>query len=270
MANLSIDTHNMYYEASDIRLPNNTLFIHGNLAHLDWWKPTFNSIRRQDNKWAGKVYAADWRGCGKSSDTQDKEELLIENLATDQLKLLDHLGLEKVDLVGHSTGGLIALQMMVMQPQRFGKVIFLDSVGAKGVALEPEMLSAFDQMREDRKVVEAVMATTIHKVNTSGDFFQKVVVDGAFGVAAPNWAGIPEALTKIDLSNELSKLSHPSLVIHGKEDTVLNIDDSKFLAENLPNATFLALDDVGHSLNVEDPDRMANFIVEFFATHSSH
>lgn len=263
MATFNIGDFQMNYEKAPFELSNDCFFIHGNLANLGWWKPTFDVLSSDNTKSGGKVFATDWRGCGKSSATQSHDELKMPRLAQDHLELMNELGLEKVDIVGHSTGGLIALHMMDIAPERVGQVLFLDSVGADGVQLEPEMLAAFDQMRTDRPTVEAVMATTIKDVDTKSDFFQNTVVDGAFNVAAPNWTGIPKALTEVKLSGKLGNFQHSCLVLHGSEDTVLDINESRKLAEGLPNGRFIELENHGHSMNVEDPKKMAGYILEF-------
>lgn len=265
MSFFKIDNFNMFYEIAPQKLNHDTLLIHGNLANSGWWKPALECLSSKDEGLTGSIYMADWRGCGQSSATENQDELLIPNMANDYIKLIEELGLKQVDLVGHSTGGLIALQMMILRPELFRKAILLDTVGPEGVKLEPEMLGAFEVMRTQRDICETVMATTINNVDTKSDFFQKVIVDGAFKVAAPNWAGIPTAITKIHLQKDLNKITQPVTVLHGELDPVLPIDVSRKLAQDLPNGTFVELKGHGHSMNVEDPNKMAECLIKYLA-----
>jgi non-heme chloroperoxidase len=59
------------------------------------------------------------------------------------LAALDSLDVRFCDLATHSTGGIIAARMLLMQPQRFGRVLALDPVTPLGMLLNAEQIGLF-------------------------------------------------------------------------------------------------------------------------------
>ena len=108
------------------------VFIHGNLASKDWIElaaPMFPSDLR--------VVGIDWRGCGDSdhpNPTADYSNYSMRQHAEDMLAALDTLKIEFCHLATHSTGGIIAARMLLMQPQRFGRAFALDPVSPLGMS----------------------------------------------------------------------------------------------------------------------------------------
>jgi non-heme chloroperoxidase len=117
------------------------VFIHGNLASKDWIElaaPLFPSGLR--------VIGLDWRGCGESDRpkaTADYSNYSMQQHAEDMLAALDSLDIRFCHLTTHSTGGIIAARMLLMQPQRFGRVLALDPVTPLGMLLNAEQIGLF-------------------------------------------------------------------------------------------------------------------------------
>ena len=133
------------------------VFIHGNLASKDWIElaaPLFPSGLR--------VIGIDWRGCGDSDRPPalpDYSNYSMQQHALDMLAALDALNIPFCHLATHSTGGIIAARMLLMQPQRFGRVFALDPVTPLGIAFNAEQIGLFRSMMTSREVTRAVMAT---------------------------------------------------------------------------------------------------------------
>jgi non-heme chloroperoxidase len=95
------------------------VFIHGNLASKDWIElaaPLFPTGLR--------VIGLDWRGCGESDRPKanaDYSNYSMQQHAEDMLAALDALDVRFCHLATHSTGGIIAARMLLMQPKRFGR-----------------------------------------------------------------------------------------------------------------------------------------------------
>lgn len=89
------------------------LLIHGfGLNGMMQWTKLRNALKDDY-----RVIAIDNRGHGKSEKPHDPEQYGIE-MARDQVRLLDHLGIDKAHIVGYSMGGGIALQVVVENPER--------------------------------------------------------------------------------------------------------------------------------------------------------
>src|SRR5882757_2853568 len=133
------------------------VFIHGNLASKDWIElaaPLFPSGLR--------VIGIDWRGCGDSDlppSAPDYANYSMQQHALDMLAALDALDIPFCHLATHSTGGIIAARMLLMQPRRFGRVFALDPVTPLGMSFNAEQIGLFRAMMASREVTRAVMAT---------------------------------------------------------------------------------------------------------------
>ena len=73
------------------------------------------------------------------------------------------------------------------------------------------------------------------------------------------------ALTRQNQIEEAKKLALPTLVIHGKRDRVLRHAAGVEMAESIPGAKFISIDDAGHSLFYSHPEVVNSAIAEFIA-----
>jgi pimeloyl-ACP methyl ester carboxylesterase len=196
------------------------VFIHGNLACKEWIEfaaPLFPSGVR--------VIGIDWRGCGESDRppaAPDYANYSMRQHAQDMLAVLDELNISFCHLATHSTGGIIAARMLLMQPERFGKVFALDPVTPLGMPFNEEQIGLFRAMMASREVTRAVMATAASSLfvpeglspNTVPLFrdglgemkaFFERILDNTFGVAEGIWIGTPFNLNRERESGELER-----------------------------------------------------------------
>ncbi len=254
----------VHYDLHGGLVPEDTLFLHGNLASNNWWLPTINQlkVRYKQGGHGGGAAFAEWIGCGKSSGPQTQDDLDMFSLARDMIALVKGLGLTDVNLVGHSTGGLIALCAMIEAPEIFRRAVLLDPVSAAGVQFGPEMYDAFTLMQKDRNFCATVMAGTITNCNPQDPYMQQLFAD-AHGVNEKIWHGIPNSLKNIDIRKDLKKIEQPVLVLHGELDVLLPIAGSREIASAIPHGEFMEIKGQGHSCNVENPQKFVDLMCDF-------
>ena len=92
----------MHYDLYAGVVPEDTLFIHDNLASNHWWQPTSQLLkaRFKNGHVGGSLVMSEWLGCGKSSAPASEGELDVAELAQDQIRLIKGLGLSDINLVG--------------------------------------------------------------------------------------------------------------------------------------------------------------------------
>ena len=241
-----------------------TLLIHGNLASINWWKPACDIWEKAStDQSSGHLLMADWRGCGQTP-LPESGEFSIEALADDYIQFLKDNGIEKTNVIGHSTGGTIALVAMAKAPELFNKAIFLDSVGLKGIEFGPEMDEAFEAMKASKELTSQVIGGTIYQNDFESSFFNEVIAEDAFRAVNNLGLKVLQSLKGIDLTKEAQSIEKPCLVLHGDKDETLPMADSKKLAEVLPRAEFRTLENQGHCPNYENPELFVQIVNNFF------
>jgi non-heme chloroperoxidase len=205
------------------------VFIHGNLANKDWIElaaPMFPSGVR--------VIGIDWRGCGDSDRPPalpDYSNYSMQQHALDMLAALDALNIPFCHLATHSTGGIIAARMLLMQPKRFGKMFALDPVTPLGMSFNTEQIGLFRAMMASRDLTRAVMATAASSLFLPDTLVPNAIprfreglgeIQALFERILEQTFGTPVNLTRERESRELERLmpeiQHPHLVVWGEGD----------------------------------------------------
>lgn len=245
-------------------LPKTTLFIHGNLASNSWWLPSAQvwKARSQGSNWKGSMVMAEFPGCGKSSAPQQPSDVDMDKFADYFIALTEAMSSGSfapgahaqapINLVGHSTGGLICALMAAKRPDLFDRVVMLDPVGARGVTFDDSMLGAFEQMKTNKELTAMVIGSTIKNNNPADPLFQDKLVPDAFHAVQTTGPWVLLALRHFDARERLKNSKCHALVLHGEDDTLLPVEDSKELA-SLMSAQFKILPGQGHCSNVENP-----------------
>jgi non-heme chloroperoxidase len=258
-------------------------FIHGNLASKDWIElaaPLFPSGVR--------VVGIDWRGCGESDrplPSPGYANYSMQQHAQDMLAALDALDIPFCHLATHSTGGIIAARMLLMQPQRFGRVLALDPVTPLGMTFNDEQIALFRAMMASKQVTRAVMATAAASLFVPESLAPNMVpkfrdgladvqalferiLDQTFGVSEGIWIGTPVNLTRERESGELQRrmpeLRHPHLVLWGEWDGWIPPADLRTMADAMPDCRLVFVPRIGHSMNLEVPALYAGYFGAWF------
>jgi 3-oxoadipate enol-lactonase len=247
----------IHYEVIKNVVPFTTLFIHGNLSSNRWWYPLIGCIQENGASGSsGDIILAEIRGCGQSSDVNEAESISIDLLAQEFGDLVNHLNYPSLNVVGHSTGGSIAFALLAKQANKSHRVVLVDPVGARGRRFDLSMLSAFQKMKTDPNLVAEVMKITIRSPLLSQHFFQDVVVPDAVRAARVMGLKIAQAFGEFNCVEKLGQIRTPVLILHGDQDQVLPLSDSKELSELIPGARLEVLTGMGHCPNLEDPNRL--------------
>lgn len=106
------------------------VLVHGfaSTKNVNWVYPGWVSELRKDGR---RVIALDNRGHGESSKLYDPAEYSIPIMSSDILALMDHLSVDRADVMGYSLGGRMAAWLGVNAPARLGSVI----LGGIGMAM---------------------------------------------------------------------------------------------------------------------------------------
>lgn len=259
------------------------VFIHGNLGCKEWIDLAARYFPRDL-----RVIGVDWRGCGESDRPPPEKDFVNYSMrqhAQDMLAALDALNISFCHLATHSTGGIIAARMLLMQPERFGRVLALDPVTPLGLSFSADQVGLFRSMMLSRELTRTVMATAavslfIPESLIPGSMprfreglgelrsFYERLLEQAFGVAEGIWLGTPLNLNLEKESGELEPLMpqirHPHLVLWGEKDGWIPPADLKRMAAAMPDCRLVVVPGVGHSMNLEVPALYAGYFGAWF------
>jgi pimeloyl-ACP methyl ester carboxylesterase len=214
------------------------------------------------------VVAPDMVGFGYS-DRPDDVEYGLQTWADQVVGLMDTLGIERAHLVGNSFGGAIALRVASQHPDRVGKLVLMGSMGVPFPITEGlERVWGYEASFENMRSVLDVFAYSRELVN---DELAKVRYEGSiepgfqeafssmFPAPRQRWV---EAMTTPD--DEIRKLPHRALIVHGREDQVIPVQTSLRLMELLDNGDLAVFSHCGHWSMIERTADFNRLVRDFF------
>lgn len=194
-----------------------------------------------------------------------------QNLAYTVIKLLSILGYSRILLIGHSMGGQIALNIMLLKPELVIKGVLLCSSGY----LEPakKTLKLISNLPFFHHFVKSYLAKSGVKKNVETVVFDQTIIDEEMlrGYEEPFldqeiFRGLSKMLhdREGDLSiKQLNEIKTPCLLIWGEHDRVVPLHIGKRLEQDLPYATLIVLKDAGHLIPEEKADEVFHAIITF-------
>jgi len=243
------------------------LLIHGSFGSSRWWEPLFALLPE-----AVYAVAVDLRGCGQSSKTE--QGYTIAEQAADLWALVEDLGWRNFDLVGHASGGAIAMEMALTQPGMLNTLTLIDPVPIEGIFTPLDGILALDEMQRNepllRQALALLMPTYDRQQPAEQAFFAQLVAD-AQGMAPAAFTAVAESLNQWNRLEGASQLTLPTLIIWGDQDTLVHRDAMTRSLLAIPGANNLdVLRNVGHSPMIEAPlalaERLLEFITEDYAS----
>jgi pimeloyl-ACP methyl ester carboxylesterase len=197
----------------------------------------------------------------------------LSDTANDAVGLLDALGIDAAHVMGASMGGMIVQTMAIEHPDRCLSVVSVMSTPSARIgpptkeALEvllsppPSDRAAYIEAAERTSVFASKRYVDVDRLKERA----ATAYDRAFYPA-----GAPRQLAAIyasgDRSEALAKVEVPTLVIHGRDDTLITLPGGYATAEAIPAANLLVLADMGHDL----PPPLWPVIVDAVISHTEH
>jgi pimeloyl-ACP methyl ester carboxylesterase len=213
MSIVVIDNQVVHYEAFGRGRP--VLFLHGWLGSWRYWFPTMEVVAE-----SFRTYSFDFWGFGDSRRKQTQES--IQAYSDQVIRFLDALGIDKVTLVGHSMGGMVALKTALSYPDR------IQRIATVGAPIDGDSLSWLLKLT-DRPVLADAFARFpwIRRrlfrffLGDTSDPHVGEVIDDSVKSSANTLRYAVSSMWRTDLRPELTRLRVPALIVHGGRDDVV-------------------------------------------------
>jgi 3-oxoadipate enol-lactonase len=199
-----------------------------------------------------RVITYDARGHGKSPVPPGPYTL--DNLVDDAVALLDEVGAARAHLVGLSLGGMTFLRLAARHPDRVRRLVVLCTSAYYG-ARE----NWLDRAERARTEGTGALAHTVVSRWFTPEFAAAspdvVAANEAMlaGVDDQGYAACCELIADMDLRADLPRIPAPTLVVSGAKDLAAPPEHQRAIADGIPGARFLSLEDAAHIAAIERP-----------------
>ncbi|MDX1480862.1 MAG: alpha/beta hydrolase [Woeseiaceae bacterium] len=246
------------------------IFHHGGLYYGWYWKDQIRALSE-----AGyRVIAKDRLGWGKSSkpDIPYSMNLWASNTA----RLMDHLGIDKAALVGHSIGGQMVTRFAFLYPERITHLVTVNQVGLTdrrgGRGFEP-LTGEVDANPDMDAVYTSLLAWAERNyVRWSPDYLEHMRIRYGQRLSGdwPRMAYVYQLtghMRNMDtVVNDWQHIRTPTLILGGAEDYPSYAEEARHAASIFPNGEVVLIPDVGHNPHEEAPDIFNTELIRFLGS----
>ncbi|MHC1551282.1 alpha/beta fold hydrolase [Phyllobacterium sp. K27] len=260
------------------------VLLHGKNFCGATWETTIGKL----NSAGYRVIVPDQIGFCKSSKPKSYQ-FSFQQLAENTKALLDQRGIAKATVIGHSMGGMLATRFALMYPELTDKMVLVNPIGledwkARGVPYQP-IDAAF----------EAEKKTTFDSIKS---YQEKFYYSGQWKPEYDRWVAMSAGMYQGDgrdivawsqaltsdmvftqpVVYELERVKVPTLLMIGTtdktapganrapDDIAAALGDytrlGKKAADAIPDAKLVEFEDLGHSPQIQDPDRFHDILLE--------
>lgn len=227
------------------------------------WAPQVAALRAHM-----RVLTYDMRGHGASSAPAGPYSM--EQLASDLIGLMDHLGIGRAYYCGLSMSGQLGLWLARHRPERFERLVLANTAAKIGndalwndriATVQSAGMAALTDAIIERWFTAAFRASHPEVVAP--------VRSQLLATAAAGYAGACGAIRDTDLRGSAPEIGRPVLVIAGRHDPATTAAEGRWLAAAIPQAAYLELD-TAHLSNLEAPEAFTRALTGFFSAGPLH
>ena len=232
------------------------------------------------------LVALDPRGTGRSDPPGSSDAYALDDYLADLGQVQSHLGVDQLDLLGHSHGSLVVLLYAARYPDRIRRLILV-AVGSRfhqeqveamqksmqersgepwfddaSAALQQEQEGEFRDDGELGRLVARELPFYFAHYGENEQAFVRLALEQPVHAAALRYFNVHEFL-RFDLRPALPDVTARTLVVAGEKDFILGSAACREVAEGIANVRLEVLRDVGHLPWVESPEEFASAVRAF-------
>jgi pimeloyl-ACP methyl ester carboxylesterase len=261
------------------------MLLHGRNFPSSYWAPEIKVL----NEAGYRVLVPDQIGFGKSS--KPSGELHFDTLARNTIALLDHLGVAKADIVAHSMGGMVAIRIARAYPDRVNHLVLAAPIGLEDYRMYVPPTPAEKIIEnEDKLTAEG------YRKQLENNYTPKIppeaitpFIDARFNIKGAadyrRWlhafVSSGQMIYREPVVHEIPLVTVPTLFIMGADDHNApgrpnapealrpkmgqNAELAKTLAAKMASARAEVIDNAGHLVFLDAPDKFNALMLPFLA-----
>ncbi|MGB0388397.1 MAG: alpha/beta fold hydrolase [Ardenticatenaceae bacterium] len=226
----------LYYETFGSGPP--LVLVHGLGGSGQWWLHNIEPL-----SWHFTLYVVDLPGFGRSAPTCSLVQLVSYLPAW-----LDEVGLERVQIVGHSMGGYLVQHLAATQPERVERLVLMGTLGVPLYAKTHDMVLRFLSELE----------------NIPLPFWPTMISDGLHAGIPALWR-LTDEICKLDARPLMAQIQVPTLILWGEHDWLLPVEMGIKMAHLIPKASFYVIENAGHNVMIDQPEAVNQHLLDFLS-----
>lgn len=232
------------------------VLIHGYLSSHEHFKFQIEELIKNDFC----VYCIDMPGHGLN-----KEILLSDmgSFAQEMIKTINFLKLENFSLLGHSMGGMLAIEIAVTISNQIDKLI------CYGTAASGNFENRFETIEESKNRVKndypsfKKMAHAKWFYTGEHDKYFNLSFDSGKGISIESALNSLDVMKSFSAKKRISNIKNKTLIIYGDSDKTYGMNDILFLKDNIANSQLCVLPACGHSPHLEKTELFNKILIDF-------
>ena len=240
----------LYYETYGSGAP--LVLLHGGMLTIDLNFATLIPTLAQTHT----VIGVEMQGHGRTANID--REITYANLATDIVALLDHLGIERAAVLGHSMGGGVALELAVNHPDRVSAIVPISASVSKD-GMHPDLLdpSTFE--------TSSIMPTAQDFADFKGAYERLSPHPEQFDAFLMSLSGMDSDFAGWT-DEQLAGISCPVLIVQGDNDFT-TVPHAGVMLAKIPNSTLAVIPATTHMQVTRRDTILLPVLEQFFAAH---
>jgi class 3 adenylate cyclase len=203
----------------------------------------------------------DKHGCGQSD--KDRKEFTLEAEVLDLETVIDHLGLEELNLFGASMSGPLSIAYATHFPNKVKHLILYGTYANGKQLAKKEVRSAMLSLIRASWGLGSKALAEIFVPGATTEQHQSMANIQRLSCSPEIAAKLMELCYSFDVSELLPSINIPTLILHREGDRAIRIDNGRELAADIPNASFKVLEGKIHPPWFGDSEKIVAEILEF-------
>lgn len=211
----------------------------------------------------------DPRGVGRSDSVRSEEDYAMGVTARDGAVVADALRLHRSVVIGHSSGGAVALTYALAFPDRVSHLVLISTAARWADGNSESTVIPYPSFEaEMRQQVAATLSSAVHEPSRFARSMEELLPRMRFSPERFRWTGEVE-FDRYDLRDRLREIRVPVLIVQGREDHVIPLARAEELHRGIEGSSLVVLDECGHWPFVEQRHEFASAVTRFLGLDSA-
>ncbi|MDD5147574.1 MAG: alpha/beta hydrolase [Candidatus Daviesbacteria bacterium] len=260
----SFDGAKIYYHKTVRDKDKWLVFLHGFGGDLTAWKKE----RTYFTKLGISTIAMDLRGHGLSERSNNEDFYKLENFSKDVATLLEKETIANPIIIGHCFGGMVAIYFQAQFPKVSRGLVLVDT------SFKPPFFS-YNPMEQTffKQIINLILKfmpdiktsghVNFNKFKGSSDLDAKRILSDILHTSLRSYLLMCDNLVGLNAKQLLDKITVPTLVIEGTEDSIFPPDIAQFLSERIKNSELDLIKKANHIIVINNPADLEKSIENF-------